>query len=270
MSLFKTIIRGLNRTKTIAVFLFIFFVSIFAFYIQASLNFGIPTVALRSAYENTLFTALESRFIMLIISLIGPLIISFAFGDIYFDDLESNCVSLILTRQSKKKYHRNNLLAVFILSFLIMLIPLLINLALCLFTYPLEGLDNGTLTPAFVINLPIGNYIQCLKALNPFAYNMFYIMTPSIIFALFACITYCLSVIIKVNKYLCCLISYGLYIASNIILDKLHLEKYKFFSYINILSPNEGLSGFIKISIILIVIILALYIIGVNKEVEVN
>ncbi|MBW9159399.1 hypothetical protein [Clostridium tagluense] len=270
MSLFATIKRGLNRTKTISVFLFIFFISIFAFYIQASLDFGKPAISLRSAYENTLFTALDIRFIMLIIAIVGPLIISFAFGDIYFDDLESNCVSLILTRENKKKYHRNNLLAVFILSFIIMLIPLLINLALCLFTYPLEGLDNGTFTPSFVINLPKGNYIEYLRILHPLAYNMFYILTPSIIFALFACITYCLSMIIKANKYLCCFVSYGLYIGSGIILDKLHLEKYKFSSYINILSVNAGIGGFIKITIILIAIIFVMYLIGVNNEIEVN
>lgn len=270
MSLFATIKRGLNRTKTIAVFLFIFSISIFAFYIQASFNFGIPTGALRSAYENTIFTALDIRFIMLIIAISGPLVISFAFGDIYFDDLESNCVSLILTRENKKKYHRNNLFAVFILSFLIMIIPLYINLALCLFTYPIEGLDNGTLTPSFVINLPYDNYIECLKVIHPFAYNTFYILTPSITFALFACITYCISLIIKSNKYLCCLISYGLYIGSSIILDKLNLGKYKFFSYINTLSPNAGISGFIKITLILIAIIFVIYLVGVNKEIEVN
>lgn len=270
MSLLATIKRGLNRTKTIAVFLFIFFISIFAFYTEASFDFGHPVASLRSAYDNTIFTALDIRFIVLIIAIVGPLIISFAFGDIYIDDLESNCVSLILTRENKKKYHRNNLLAVFILSFFIMLIPLLINLVLCLITYPLHGLDNSTGTPAFVINLPRGNYIEYLRVLHPFAYNIFYMLTPSITFALFACLTYCLSMIIKTNKYLCCLLAYGVYIGSSIILDKLHLEKYKFFSYINILSPNAGIGGFIKITIILIVIIFVMYLIGVNKEIEVN
>lgn len=270
MSLFATIKRCLNRTKTIVVFMFMFFVSIFAFYIQALFNFGHSIISLRTAYENTLFIALDVRFIMLIIAIVGPLIISFAFGDIYIDDLECNCVSLILTRANKKKYHRNNLLAVFTISFLIMLIPLLINFALCLFTYPLESLDNSTLTPAFVINLPRGNYIECLRVLNPVAYNMFYILTPSITFALFACITYCLSMIIKINRYLCCLLSYGLYIGSSIVLDKLHLEEYKFLSYINRLSSNAGIGGFIRITIILLIIIFLMYLIGVNKELEVN
>lgn len=270
MSLFATIKRGLNRTKTITVFLFFFFISIFAFYMQARFDFGHPVGALRSAYDNTLFTSLSIRFIMLIIAIVGPLIISFAFGDIYIEDLENNCVSLILTRENKKKYHRNNLLAVFILSFFIMLIPLLINLALCLITYPLEGLDNSTFTPSFVIKLPKGNYIECLEVLHPFAYTMFCNLTPSITFAIFACITYCLSMIIKTNKYLCSLLSYGIYVGSGIILDKLHLGKYKFFSYINVLSPNAGIGGFIKITIILISIIFIMYLIGVNKEIEVN
>lgn len=270
MNLFKTIKRGLNRTKTIVVFFIFFLIAILAFYLQAMHDFGIPTSMLRSAYENTMFISLEVRYIMLIISLVGPLIISFAFGDIYFDDLESNCVSLILTRENKRKYHRNNLLAVFILSFLIMLIPLLINLGLCVFTYPLRGLDNSTHTAAYIINTSSINSLEYLKVYHPLKYNMIYILTPSIVFALFACVTYCLSIIMKVNKYLCCLISYGAYIGSNLILDKLNLQGYKILNYINPLSSNMGFQGFIRIVAVIIIFILVMYFIGIKREIDIN
>ncbi len=270
MSLFITIKRGMNRTKTIVIFLMLFLLAIFSFYFQAMLDFGNSVSTLRSAYENTMLISLELRFIMLIMTLIGPLIISFAFGDIYFDDLDSNCISLILTREEKRKYHRNNLLAVFIISFFIMLIPLLINLGLCMYTYPLTGFDNSTCTPAYVISKAPVNSLEYLRIYNPLRYNMIYIITPSIIFALFASVTYCISIVIKTNKYLCCLISYGIYIGFNLILEKLHMDKYKLFNYMNPLAPNMGLQGFIKDVIVIIIFILILYFIGVKREIDIN
>lgn len=268
MSLFAVIKRGVNRYKVIALFLVMFFISIFAYYQEAMEYYGLYTTELRSAYELSLIESLDTRYIMLILAIVGPLIVSFAFGDIYFEDLESNCIPFIFAREKKEKYHRNNIIAVFILSFLITFIPLIINLILSLSTYPLEGIDNMRHIPAYIIDYNKENVLSYLREFYPLAYNLICTNMVSIIFALFACITYVISMVIKFNKYVCCILSYGIYLGYNIIVQSIGLDKYSIFRCIDMVGEKTGILVFINIVIVLVAIIAFFYFIGIRREVE--
>lgn len=267
MSLFTVIKRGLNRYKVIALFLVMFFIVMFAYYQESIENYGLYTTELRSAYESSLVGSLDTRYIIFILSIVGPLIVSFAFGDIYFEDLESNCIPIIFTRERKEKYHRNNIIAVFILSFLITFIPLIINLVLSLITYPLEGMDNMYHLPAYVIKYNKENIFEYLRVFHPLAYNLICTNMISIVFALFSCITYVISMVIKFNKYVCCILSYSLYLGYNTLVQKIGMNKYSIFNYIDVgEKPNATI--FIGIIIGLVIIIIIMYFIGINREIE--
>lgn len=266
MNLFVVIKRGLNRYKVMAVFLLMFFISIYAYYQEAVQYFGLYTTQLRSAYELCLIRSINTRFLMLILAIAGPLIVSFAFGDIYFDDFESNCIPFIFTREKKTKYHKINLLAVFILSFFITCIPFVINMILCLITYPLNGCDNMYLQPAYIIQFDKENILSYLMVFKPLIYNIISIVIISIIFALFACLTYALSMILKVNKYICTIISYGLYLGYNIFVEKIGFSNLSLFNYIDTVDKNNSFTIFISIIIVLIILIIILYNIGIRKE----
>lgn len=268
MSLVTVIRRGLNRHKVIVLFLIMFFISIFAYYQEAVENYGLYTTELRSAYESSLVQSLNTRYIILILAIVGPLIVSFAFGDIYFDDLESNCISFIFVREKKEKYHINNIIAVFILSFLITFLPLIINLILSLITYPLEGMDNMRHIPAYIIKYNSGDILEYFRVFNPLVYNLICTNIISIIFALFSCVTYAISMVIRINKYVCCILSYGLYIGYNIFVQNIGLEKYSIFRCIDMVGEKTGVLEFITIAIVLIVLIIFMYFIGINREVE--
>ena len=73
----------------------------------------------------------------------------------------------------------------------------------------------------------------------------------SIIFALFACITYVISMVIKFNKYVCCILSYGIYLGYNIIVQSIGLDKYSIFRCIDMVGEKTGILVFINIVIVL-------------------
>ncbi|KYH31142.1 ABC-2 family transporter protein [Clostridium tepidiprofundi DSM 19306] len=269
MNLLMAIKRQVTRSKAIFIFLCILLMALFTYYSEIKWNYGAPTYFIRSAYENTFIQSLDSRYIVIILSIVGPIFISFAFSDIYIEDLNSQSISMLFTRDNKRKYHRNNILAIFILSFLILFIPLMINFILCLITYPVVGLDNSTATPAFIIHYDKNNILDIIRILHPSIYIIIRSAIPSLIFALFACITYCISLVIKANKYLCCFLSYSIYIGYNLILNKLNMSKYSFYSYINTASKNGDIFILVCILLILVIFIVTMYFIGVNKKDEV-
>ena len=266
MDLFSVIKRGLNRYKVMAIFLVMFFISIYAFYQEAIQYYGLYTTELSSAYELCLIRSINTRFLISILTVCGPLIISFAFGDIYLEDFDSNCIPFIFTRERKEKYHKINILAVFILSFFITFIPMIINMALCLITYPLNGTENMYLIPAYIIEFDKGNFLNYIMVFHPMIYNLLCICIISIVFSLFSCLTYVISMVIKSSKYICCIISYALYLGYNILVKKIGLEQYSIFNFLDNVGKKNSILVFLGIVIGLIIIIISMYFIGINKE----
>lgn len=266
MSIYNVFIRAINRNKVIFIFLFLFFISIFVYYNSAVFYSGLYTTELRSAYEITILGGLRTKYVIFTLILVGPLIVSFAFGDIYFEDLESNCIPYIFTRGEKKIYHRNNLIVVFFLSFMLSTIPLLINLILCLLTYPMEGIDNSVQMQAYVLNFDFNNKLALLKSMHPLGYNILYTGIIGTIFSLFSCLTYSISITVKKNKYLCSIISYSIYIFYEVIVLRVGKENYSLIQCLNPIITNDSLNPIILISIGFIILITLVYSIGIKKE----
>lgn len=269
MKLSIVIKRAITRSKAIFIFIFILIMVLFSYYRELMWNYGAPTYFLRSAYENTFMQSLNTSYMMMILAIVGPILISFAFSDIYLEDLHSQSISMIFTRGNKRKYHRNNILAIFVLSFLILFIPLMINFILCLITYPEVGLDNSTATPSFIISYDKDSILDTIRILYPNLYTIIYSVIPSLIFSLFSCISYCISLMIQTNKYLCCFLSYLIYIGYNLVVNKLNMAKYSFYSYMNIISEKGSAAMLLCIISVLLLIIICMYFIGTNRRDEV-
>lgn len=269
MKLSIVIKRAINRNKAIFIFMCILIMILFSYYGRLEWNYGSPTYFLRSAYENTFIQSVHTRYMVMILAIVGPILISFAFSDIYLEDLHSQSISMIFTRGDRRKYHRNNILAVFVLSFLILFIPLMINFILCLITYPEVGLDNSTATPAFIISYDKDSILDTIRILYPKLYTIIYSVIPSLIFSLFSCISYCISLIIRTNKYLCCFLSYSIYMGYNLLVSKLNMSKYSFFNYIIIIYEKGSVAMLFVIISVLILMIICMYFIGTNRGDEV-
>lgn len=154
---------------------------------------------------NLLATSARSIFIGYF-EMIFPFICIMPFSFSYITDKNENNISVIALRSDKRKYYTANAIAIFIGSFLILFLPLTINLILNLSTFPLNSMVDDTNMNTFSsvhINEYWKKYIFAdLYVTQPVLYNILFIIIPSFFSGIVGLFVYSISFFIKGNKVL--------------------------------------------------------------------
>lgn len=148
-----------------------------------------------SAYQQFFANARSNDSFIAIFSIASPFLIASAFSDSYVTECNNLFTPICLIREGKNKYYFTKLIAVFICGAFVMIIPQLINMLLCIITFPMES------TYMYTWDLWQADIYTVDIASNWFLFKKIYILSPYLYFFIFIVISGILSGIIAVISF---------------------------------------------------------------------
>lgn len=214
---------------------------------------------IRSFNESFFLQSTDSTFILYLLESLLPILSIIIWSLSKRSDEENNRAVLLVQRVGIKKYLSSKTLATFVVTFTVTVIPFLINLLLCFFTFPLEGYDSAWAEPDYLIGIYSyyqDYYIDMVRLEYPTIYNMIYIFNWGIFSAGLALLGLGIS-FLKNTEHLYFIkipiAVFIIYTLQNAFFSMLGLQRFTIQSY---LIPNSfgNIFGFLCIFIILYLI----------------
>jgi hypothetical protein len=180
--------------------------SVYAFLAHCVSYYGENHYFLLSADQ--LFIGRATNSFALPLRLIIPLIAALPFADVYFGDKQRNTLPVVLYRYDDvKAYYFSNLFIVFLSSFIVIFIPLLLNMGLNAITFPVSSIRNfagNQANDTWHHAAFIDEYILLPSLLiqHPYVYNFVFAIFQSIFAGLAGVFVFSFSFYIKRNKIL--------------------------------------------------------------------
>lgn len=145
-------------------------------------------ISLPNPYENWIeadfFCSYSLAFFLML-----PLLATFPYGVSYFDDMKSGYIKTIVTRTTKTNYYASKCAAIAISAFIVIVIPLLLNLFLASTKLPAIAPDITTSTSS----IRQRSILWSIYYTHPFLHTMFFIIMDGLFGALFAFISFIIS-----------------------------------------------------------------------------
>lgn len=129
------------------------------------------------------------------------LITSITGADVFYEEKEKRLHYDIFTRISSGKYIRCQALAVMTVTFLTVVFVIMLSQCLALTAFPVQGFDMDGKT-AYNTLLPVkDSVLSDLRAVNPYLNNLAYALIWGILGASFALLSYALSFVHQLKRY---------------------------------------------------------------------
>jgi hypothetical protein len=230
--------RCFHRIEFRFTFGFFLVVAIGAFVDTCRAYYGRPLTLIRSAWDMSMMQGIEGHVWLSMELLLLPLLASILFSDSYYSDLRSGVYQTTLTRARACSVIWAKFIINFVVVFLAVLIPLMVNQRLCLSAFPTVGFDNNFGVPPYDID--VHNYtpsylFDLLRVQSPPLYNLLYMFIISGFAALLASVTFALYFILKKGKFMTLTSVYLLFIAEEFAFTALG---WRSFTLYNTMTPN--------------------------------
>ncbi|OXM16591.1 hypothetical protein [Paenibacillus herberti] len=197
--------RLCSQRITFQVLTFLFFMlSIGAFLFVCYRNYGTDLLYVRSAYEMSILQGTSTRIVLTMELMLLPLMTPLIYSDSFTRDIHSGIFKGILTRVEIRTYLVAKAIIIFLVSFLIIFIPLLINQLLCLLAFPKLGFDNRYNLPPYDIGFQ--NYdseaiLDVLRLESPLLYNVTFMLLISLMGAAFSLFSYGIFLLFNKSRF---------------------------------------------------------------------
>lgn len=193
------------------------------------------------------------------LQMVFPLIVTIAFADAYLEDVKSGFIKNIITRYDKKKYLINRFLVNFVVSGLIISIPLIIN-------YMLYASFIPSIEPKVFFSSPVlepRDFLPYIYFKFPLLHVFIRIFLLFIYAGTFSSIALASSIYFR-NKYVITIIPFIAYIAMDVIIPM--VLNYRYSPMMFLFNPTGYNHMFIAIPLILIIACFSIFIIGGMKN----
>ena len=209
-SLVKIEIKKCLKRKEFTFILLLITIAIASDFVLTCIRFyGCKTSQLLSAYEATIITNIIQTPLYPVFAILLPFTASIVGSDLYLEEQINGSESVINTRISKKYNIISKAIAISIISFFIVLIPLLINQVLALIAFPIQGYNGlGFSDYKKLIYVDKGIMLSQIQVYYPYLNNIIFIIIRSIFAVSFTLVSYGVSFIPNVNRYLVILSSF--------------------------------------------------------------
>lgn len=209
------------------------------------------------AYNNLMLYNLGKYIRML--QMVFPLIVTIAFADAYLEDLKSGFIKNIITRYDKKKYLITRFLVNFIVSGLIISIPLIVN-------YMLYASFIPSIEPKVFFSSPVlvpGEFLPYIFFNFPLLHAFIRIFLLFIYGGTFSSIALASSIFFR-NKYVITILPFIVYIGMDVTIPM--VLSYEYSPMIFLFNPFGYNHMFIAIPLILLIACFSIFIIGGMKN----
>lgn len=201
--------KCLKRKEFIFILLLIIVAISMDFTLTSMHFYGSKTSQLLSAHSGIIINNIIRTPLQPVFGVLLPITVSIIGSDMYLEEKINGTENVINTRISKKENIISKAIAISIISFFIVLIPLLIDQILSLIAFPTQG--NGSFRESRykqLIYIDKGIMLNSIQAYYPYLNNIIFMIIRAISAVLFTLISYGFSFIPKVNKYLSILSSF--------------------------------------------------------------
>jgi hypothetical protein len=186
----------------IRILIFMIIFSIVSFVIKCVTVFKAEIVTVPSAYEQFFLNGINFEYVT-VFEIIFPFAICAAFSDSYVSDCKSNYININIIRGNSKQYYFSKMIAVYIIGFLIMFLPQILNYVLCIITFPINSTKVYTQdlwqSDFFISSFNEHFFYKSIYLLSPYLYFLLYIFISSIMAGFISLIAYQASYFVK-NK----------------------------------------------------------------------
>lgn len=194
----------LNRKEFQWIFAIIMLVSIGGFLLACADYYGAGMMTVRSAYEMSLLQSTSTWTVFSTLLVLLPLLAVIIYSDSHYSDVQSGVYKSIITRVDHRIYVWAKAIVLFVVTFCTFFIPLLVNQALCLVTFPVQGWDNNYAFPPYDIGFqnfdPTGMF-DLLRLQSPMLFNLLFMVLVSFIAAMFALLAYGVYFVVNKGKF---------------------------------------------------------------------
>lgn len=277
-------IKKILRRKEFVFVSILMFLSVIMDYLVNCYNYyGSKMSLLHPAYDMTCLNNISRSPYCIVFGVALPLVASIAASDMYNTDAAMGINSYIITRVNKKTYVKNQGLAIFITVSGVTLSLLLMNLFLCMITFPVKGYSlYGFIMPYEMIEYNGSEYFSSIFMDNihmahPYINIIFFIIMRSAVAGMLALLSYGVAFIRFINKYV-------IFVSAFLIHTVLELAEYFLekviwsldmqeswisklcYSGILQINPNGDVFTYFKDIILLMILTIALILIGRRRE----
>lgn len=264
----------INRNEFKFIFSSIFLLSIGSFAIACYEFYGAQATFIRSAYEMSIIQDIYSGSILQFIIILLPILATIIYSDSFYTEKQDGVYKFILTRTKLSTYVISKALAIFLITFLVFLVPLLINQGLSIVTFPLEGLDNNQALPPYDIGIQNYNsgseYVfDFIRIQSPLLFNILKMIVISIFAACFSLLSYGIyftKYSLKRGRFFTAISIFIVFIIQELTLSILGLGRYSISTYLKTNGIGNPLILIVWILTILLVSCLIIYRYGIKKN----
>lgn len=198
----EEIIKIVRRKQFKIVFFILFFSAILDFLVTCKNYYGIELSWVRSAYECTLLKNNVKMFTRQFFTTLFPLVVSIIASDIYYEEYSLGINNFIFTRVSKIRNVRTKIFSIVIVVFFTVCIPLLVNFALTLTAFPIQGYYAKNTSYLTLTIRQSDRILSYMEIYHPYLNILIYIIIRSILGVTMALVSFSISLIHKFNRYI--------------------------------------------------------------------
>jgi hypothetical protein len=183
-----------------------------------------------------------------------PLFSSMAYSYCCFDESRYGIKNVMLTKSSRGGYYISSAIAVFVGGFLVIFIPLVLNQLVYLAAVPFSAYASVQSGVPDYLDITYRNITYFAKLANNhhYLFNLLYCFIPSLVCALFGLLSFSISLLFKVNKFLLITLPLLIYLVVGYVLGQFFNAVDWFVPYM--IMPTYNHSG-MKLSHLIIVIV---------------
>ncbi|WAM34340.1 hypothetical protein [Caldicellulosiruptor morganii] len=251
--------RLLSRKEFFIVMVIAFFYISVDFVYHSVKLINAPFFELPSAYQMwILYNKVGGQWGQVFVFFLLPLFAAIPYSDSYLEDKKTGVINFIVTRCDRRLYLFCKGIAVFFSGFIVVFVPLFINQILCLCLLPVYSPSEN------VFNHPTYNAYQFLStvqlpklhSLNPYLHNLFYMLLNSMFAGIIALLSYSISFLKKMNRYLVVILVFLFCLIENVV-GKLISSSTTFsiIDYLHIFSFSFEITNYLYFLIFMLVLI---------------
>lgn len=263
-----------NRNEFKFIFSIMIILNLGGFIIACYEFYGSQATFMRSAYEMSIIQDIYSGSILQFIMILFPIFATIIYSDSFYTERQDGIYKFILTRKKLSTYVISKAMAVFLITFLVFLVPLLINQGLSLVTFPLEGLDNNYSLPPYDIgiqnyNLDSEYVFDFTRIQSPLLFNIFKMAVISMFAACFSLLSYGIyftKYSLKRGRFFTAISMFIVFILQELTLNSLGLERYSISTYLKTNGVGSPLILIVWILLILFIAFWTIYKYGIKKN----
>lgn len=156
---------------------------------------------MRGAYRYIIINNVQTNISVMVFTVLLPIISCLFASDIYWEEHNLGLTNLMYTRENRKDNIKCKALLVFLVTFSVVVLALLISLGLSLITFDARGHAGSNAIYLTLLEPEKDRVLGSLYEHHPYINALIYIFARGVIAACFACFAFAVSTAFNASKY---------------------------------------------------------------------